>query len=140
MGRSYWFECLKCGYRARVSGRPDRGRDFFTETVLCRECNELYDAVTRVRIPDENTALQPWTGWRRAKASQLSRIGNTPPTFQSVLNRLPYAGVKRFRWLEFKLQCPVSGWHRVRAWNEPDKCPRCGLHLERTALPYRIWD
>jgi hypothetical protein len=29
MGRSYWFECPKCGYRAKVSGRADRGLSFF---------------------------------------------------------------------------------------------------------------
>ena len=53
MGRSYWFECVKCGYRAKVSGRADRGLNFFVQTILCRDCRELYDAITRVKIPDE---------------------------------------------------------------------------------------
>ncbi len=49
MGRSYWFECPKCGYRAQVSGRSDRGFTFCVQTVACRDCRELFDAVTAVR-------------------------------------------------------------------------------------------
>ena len=31
MGRSYWFECSRCGYRAKASGRLDRDfRDIMT--------------------------------------------------------------------------------------------------------------
>ena len=57
MGRSYWFECPKCGYRAKVSGRADQGLTFFVQTILCCDCRELYDAVTRLKVPDE------WGGW-----------------------------------------------------------------------------
>ena len=57
MGRSYWFECPKCGYRARVSGRADQGLSFVVQTILCCDCRELYDAVTRLKVPDE------WGGW-----------------------------------------------------------------------------
>jgi Zn-finger nucleic acid-binding protein len=64
----------------------------------------------------------------------------TPPTFQAVLNRLPLTGVKRSRWLPFKPQCPVSTLHRIRSWNDPDHCPKCGVFLEKSALPYRLWD
>jgi hypothetical protein len=41
---------------------------------------------------------------------------------------------------DFKLQCPVSAMQRVRGWDNPDKCPRCGVYLEKSALPYRFWD
>ena len=51
MGRSYWFECARCGYRAKVSGREDRGRTFFVQTEFCRDCRELYDAVSRALVP-----------------------------------------------------------------------------------------
>ena len=57
-----------------------------------------------------------------------------------MLNRLPTTGAKRFRWLQFKLQCPVSPHHRIESWNDPDKCPRCGVFLERNGLPFRIWE
>jgi hypothetical protein len=140
MGRSYWFECPKCGYRAKVSGRADRGLSFFVQTILCRDCKDLYDAVTRLRVPDESA------GWGRLGGSQMTRILNSqrglrvPPAFQAALNRLPQTGVKHFKWLSFKIQCPVSAVHRVRSWSEPDRCPRCGVFLEKSALPYRLWD
>ena len=140
MGRSYWFECSKCGYRTRVSGRADRGLYFFVQTILCRDCRELYDAVTRLKVPDE---LGGWgaSGWlRKAKPLSTAAGPSSAPGFQTVLNRLPPTGLKRYKWLSFKLQCPVSGMHRVRGWNDPDQCPRCGAFLEKSALPYRLWD
>jgi hypothetical protein len=38
------------------------------------------------------------------------------------------------------LHCPVSKNHSVHAWNDPGKCPRCGAFLEKSSLPYRLWD
>ncbi len=140
MGRSYWFECPKCGYRAKVSGRADRGLCFFVQTILCRDCRELYDAVTGLRVADE------WGGWGdfgrlgKARLPKARPDMSAPPSFQAVLNRLPPTGLKRFKWLPFKLQCPVSAIHRVRGWNDPDQCPKCGIYLEKSALPYRLWD
>ena|ERR1041384_2936237 len=141
MGRSYWFECGRCGYRAKVSGRADRGKDFFIQTILCRDCKQLYDAVTRIRFPKRPPAQAP------AKVSGLlpsgmahPRAPKVPPPFESMLVRLPTIDLKRFRWVQFSLQCPVSSRHHVEAWNEPATCPRCGVYLERTALPYRLWD
>ncbi len=139
MGRTYWFECARCGYRAKVAGRADRGLDFFVQTIVCGECKQLYDAVTRLRVPDPRTDLpgKP-TGLRRLKS--LSHYPKHPPTFQAALNRLPHKGVRKFKWLHFPIQCPVSPLHRVESWNEPAACPRCGMALEKNALPYRIWD
>jgi hypothetical protein len=140
MGRSYWFECPKCGYRAKVSGRADQGLSFSVQTILCRDCRELYDAVIRLRVPDEFEGLGSLAGWRRGRPLNPYRSIKSPPGFQSVVNRLPQTGVKRCRWLTFKIQCPVSALHRVQSWNEPDRCPRCGIYLEKSALPYRLWD
>lgn len=141
MGRSYWFECSKCGYRAKVSGGPDRGLHVHIQTIACRDCRQLYDAVTRFRIPLEPkmAAWNSLASWRKAPGG-LQRYGNVPPRFETALNRLPYKGIPRLKWLSFHLQCPVSGLHRVESWNAPAKCPRCGLYLERTLLPYRIWE
>ena len=140
MGRSYWFECPRCGYRAKISGRADRGFNFSVQTILCRDCKELYDAVTRVRTPVQAAVLRNVSRLGPAKSLNPQRTDARPPSFQSMLNRLPAAGVKRFRWLQFKLQCPVSPLHRIERWNEPDKCPRCGVYLEKHGLPFRIWE
>jgi hypothetical protein len=140
MGRSYWFECPKCGYRAKVSGRADRGLSFVVQTILCCDCRELYDAVTRLKVPDEWGGLGIFGGLRQARFSRAHRRITAPPAFQAVLNRLPLTGAKRFHWLPFKIQCPVSAIHRVRNWNDPDRCPKCGIYLEKSALPYRLWD
>ena len=140
MGRSYWFECAKCGYRAKVSGRADQGLSFCVQTILCRECKELYDAVTRLKLPDEPGGLVSVAGMHKARFPKPRPQLTAPPTFQSALNRLPLAGVPRARWLPFKIQCPVSAAHRVRSWNDPDQCPKCGIFLEKSALPYRLWD
>ena len=142
MGRSYWFECVRCGYRAKVSGGSDRGLNVFVQTLVCRECKELFDAVTKLRLPDEarGALRNDGPGLHRLKPLGRLRAPNRPPSFQAALNRLTYVGVSQFRWVQFSLQCPVSSIHRVRSWNAPDKCPRCGLYMEKNALPYRIWD
>jgi hypothetical protein len=143
MGRTYWYECGRCGYRARVSGKADRGVTFSVQTILCLDCKRLYDAVTRLRVADES-ALSSWrnaSGLRRLGLAPPDRRNNgAPPTFDKVLNLFPPQSTRRFRWLQFKPQCPVSAFHKVEAWNEPNQCPVCGVQLERSALPYRVWD
>lgn len=143
MGRSYWFECSRCGYKATVSGRADRGLNFFIQTILCADCKQLYDAVTQLKVPDE-----------RPLDSQMNRFGwvsrygvqpgtfrrDSPPPFSKALSLLQYRGVRRFKWLKFPAQCPVSPLHRTKNWNDPGKCPRCGVHLDKNVLPFRIWD
>jgi hypothetical protein len=140
MGRTHWYECGKCGYRAKVSGRADRGLNFFVQTVSCSDCRQLYDAVTKVRVPDARREHRPGVTLKQKRLSAMASSPPTPPSFQSILNRLPYRGVRYFRWLSYRPQCPVAAWHRVSEWTEPGKCPRCGLHMERNALPYRIWE
>jgi|SRR5207302_6294390 len=139
MGRSFWFECSRCGYRAKVSGQPDRGLDYSVQTVVCHDCKQLYDAVTRLRVPQPQKAslgLTPLANGRRL----AERVPSRPPSFQMMLAKLPTNGAQRSRWTRFKAECPVSPSHRVEPWNEPDKCPRCGLFMEKNPLPYRLWD
>jgi hypothetical protein len=142
MGRSYLFECSRCGYRAKVSGKPDRGLDFFVQTILCHDCKALLDAVTKLRVPDEYPPglPRPGLGLKSRRLWNLHRASNKAPTFDAALNRLPYHGIRRFRWLQFKPQCPVSPVHRVQEWTDPGECPHCGIYLEKSALPFRIWD
>src|SRR5262245_13393902 len=116
VGRSYWFECSRCGYRAKVSGRADRGFNFAVQTIVCRDCRELLDAVTGLRVAEEYS-------WRLADRPLAAGMGLNPqsrpkpPTFMAALNRLPAVGATRFRWLQFRPACPVSPRHRIEPWN-----------------------
>jgi hypothetical protein len=122
MGRTYAFECPRCGYRAHVAGGAAEGCHFAVQTIACNDCQALYDAVIR------------------CKAS-LRQDENPPPTapkFSAVLNRLPQRGARI--WLQYQPACPVSPRHRIQLWKQPDKCPKCRTFLEFGALPYRLWD
>jgi hypothetical protein len=142
MGRTYLFECSKCGYRAKVAGGPDRGFRFAVQTILCLECDELYDAVTELKIPSARPAIlaRGVAKSRRDSPGGDSKKVMRPPTFQSTLNRLLPVGIKQFRWVSFDVACPLSPRHRVQEWNQPGRCPRCGFYLEQSATPFRIWD
>ena len=61
-----------------------------------------------------------------------------PPTLS--ITRTLFGFPPRTHWVELKPACPVSRSHRVEMWLSPGKCPRCGSHLERDVMPYRIWD
>jgi hypothetical protein len=121
MGRTYLFECSRCGYRARVSGGVDRGRHVAVQTILCIDCKELYDAVIEFK-PSSSRENNP----------------KAIPRFAALLNRLPPRGGRR--WVKFKLVCPNSVRHRIRLWKQPDKCPKCGTFLEPGPIPFRRWD
>ena len=138
MGRSYWFECPKCGYRAKVSGRTDRGVHLFVQTIVCQDCKELYDAVTKIRVPDD----PKHGGFGRSDGKLRSLRDNLkqPPSFLGALNRLSLMTGQKLKWIRFPAQCPVASFHRVKPWTDPDKCPRCGIFLEKNVLPYRIWE
>lgn len=142
MGRSYWFECCKCGYRARVSGRPDRGLNLFVQTVACHECRALFDAVTRVRVPADHLAAIGSSSLGLGSLGVLNPRGvfKGPPEVAGALNRLACSGVHHFKWIEHELQCPISPLHCVHEWNDPGKCPRCGVFMVKNAVPFRIWD
>ena len=49
MGRTFRFHCTQCQYHADISGGVDSGLNCDVQTILCRECRELYDVFTRVR-------------------------------------------------------------------------------------------
>ncbi len=142
MGRSYLYECSKCGYRTKVSGRHDRGVHFHVQTITCRDCRQLYDAVVRLKVPDHGLprfkASPP--GLKEARLRSGSSSSGGPPGFDEALNRLTFQNAPKYRWEVYRLQCPVNAGHRLRPWNEPDACPKCGVLLEKGAIPFRIWD
>ena len=137
MGRTYLFECLKCGYRAKVSGGAAEGAQCAVQTILCYECRELHDVVISLKVALPRLAGDTGAGTRLAGKPRLPR---TAPPIAAVLERLPLPGRTRTRWLKFKPACPVSARHRIREWRQPDKCPRCGVFLEMNAIPFREWD
>ena len=138
MGRTYLFECPRCGYKAAVAGGPARGHDFHTQTIVCFDCHQLYDAVTRLRVA-QTPAFGNTLGLRRVGGPRR-RHSDTPPRFDAVLNQLPLRSAGRFRWIQYRLRCPVSELHRVEVWKGPGKCPRCRVFLDRSGLPFRTWD
>jgi hypothetical protein len=137
MGKSYWFECGRCGYRAKVAGRADEGLHVSVQTILCQDCRELYDAVTRLRILNDS---RPAAHDSMDQAELDEKQSKRAPSFQWALNRLRYTGEKVSDWVNFPVRCPVSALHKVRPWKDPDKCPRCGVYLEKPAVAYRVWE
>ena len=49
MGRNFHFQCTQCQYHAGISGGMDSGLNCDVQTILCRECRELFDVFTRIR-------------------------------------------------------------------------------------------
>lgn len=133
MGKSYVFECSKCGYRTWVCGGADSGHDVRVHTVSCRDCRKLFDVVTAWRTV---VSLAANKYGQRAKDWKSRR----PPSVEAALRRLPTPALRRTEWLEFALCCPVDPTHKVKAWSDPSRCPRCRNYLERNAVPYRRWD
>ena len=43
MGTCYQFDCPACQYSAEVSGGDDAGMEFLTTTIVCRDCQQLFD-------------------------------------------------------------------------------------------------
>jgi transposase-like protein len=141
MGRTYLFECPHCAYSAKVSGGADKGLRFTSQTLLCQDCKQLHDVVTGLKTAVTPPLCEPLARKRlKPLAASRRKSPARPPSFAAALNSLPLAGVRHFKWLKFKPACPVSALHRVRAWTQPDRCPKCGVLMEKNALPFRIWD
>ena len=52
MGMQFEFYCRGCGYTAGVSGGRDCGFHYVSQTIVCRDCKELYDAVANEKAAD----------------------------------------------------------------------------------------
>lgn len=132
MGRSYLFECGKCSYRAIASGGADRGFDCLVQTILCRDCKKLYDAITEMRVNDPAAAA--------GDSESGTPVPLKPPAFAEVVERLPLPAAQNFKWVKFKPQCPVSSDHLVEIWNDPGRCPVCRSFMEKAGLAFRMWE
>jgi hypothetical protein len=92
------------------------------QTVVCRDCRELFDVFTRVRRRATAAGkLKPWQP--EIPPLQLRSVPPKPPG-----------------WITAEPACPRSDLHRVESWTDPGRCPRCGCFLQKSGLPFRIWD
>lgn len=125
MGRTYQFECPVCHYRAQVSGGADSGIHCEVQTVVCRDCRELFDVFTKLRGCAGTKEKIRFPGFFRAEI---------PP----VILRDGTVGMSV--WRELKPACPVRRKHFVEPWTDPGRCPRCGNFMEMHGFPIKIWD
>ena len=138
MGRTYLFECAKCNYRATVAGGAAQGPHLAVQTIHCLDCRELHDAVTELKVPATAANLARWK--LKPTPFDTSPSDEPPPTFAAALHYLVVGSDKRFRWIRFKPVCPVAARHRIRAWKQPGKCPKCGVFLDGSGTPFKVWD
>lgn len=138
MGRTYLFECAKCGYRVTVAGGAAEGAHLVVQTIHCLDCRELFDAVTELKVLATITNLSRWK--LKPTPFETGPSDENPPKFEAALKQLMAGSGKRFRWVKFKTVCPVSARHRIRVWKQPGKCPRCGVFLEGGGTTFKAWD
>jgi phage FluMu protein Com len=134
MGRTYLFECPRCEYRVAVAGGVERGLLCEVQTMRCRDCSALLDVPIRVRTESREVPRSPALGRSDHWQDQLRR------RFTNWHLQLPIEIAARDQWVTLKPRCPVSPIHRVEPWTHPGKCPRCAVHLDRTVMPYRLWE
>jgi len=139
MGRTYLFECAKCGYRAELAGGAERGRQLAVQTIHCLNCRELRDVVTEWKRPEPGPTHSP--AWKlKPTPFEPACEATPPPSFASAVNSLTVRRGQPFRWARFKLACPVAPWHEIRRWQQPGKCPKCGIFLDGGGTPFKAWD
>jgi len=139
MGRSYLFECAKCGYQTAVAGGNESGLQVVVQTIQCLDCRALHDTVIELKVPTTPTVTHK--RWKlKPTPFDSNPCEEKPPALAEALNRLVIGSGKRFRWVKYKLACPVSDRHRIREWRQPGKCPKCGVFLDGGGMPFKTWD
>jgi hypothetical protein len=126
VGKTFQFECSLCQYHARVVGGADHGWHCEVQTVICRDCRQLFDVYTRVQRREKALARVKFPGF------DLPEI---PPAV--LLND---GTLGQLVWQKCSLACPINPKHVVEPWNDPGRCPRCGNFLEKNGFPFRRWD
>ena len=149
MGRVHAFECPKCGFRTRAAGGMDRGLDCFAHSMVCHDCRRIFDAVTHVRLPPGSRPRRKdgLSMLKRPRAVSDLKL-NLPDHLhvtKQVINEQPIlpepllAG-SASRWVELAVRCPSSAIHRIEEWRSPWRCPICQSCLDKSFVPYRIWE
>lgn len=134
MGRTYLFECPRCEYRVPVAGGVERGLQCHVQTFRCQDCKALLDVPVRVRVERGEVPPFPGLGQPVAWQDQLRR------RFENWHLQLPAGIARRNEWVAIKPRCRVSPIHRLEPWTHPGRCPKCDIHMERTVMPYRLWE
>ncbi|MGA9450369.1 MAG: hypothetical protein WBW41_03385 [Verrucomicrobiia bacterium] len=147
MGRTYHFDCPYCHYQARVSGGADTGLNCAVQTIVCLDCRQLFDVFTRLRQREGDEKPPSAEVKTKPRRGLLSNVVLIPPlrlmeNVWSVFSpgRRSSAPPRQWRWENVKPVCPVAGFHRIKIWNAPGRCPRCGNYLEKNGFPFRLWD
>lgn len=154
MGRLYRFDCPRCGFTARAGAGTIQNSGFSTATIVCKDCKEIYDVVSALRLaPSMVNSARKSFGRQRIVLSaerllQIEDKVNLPPSMlphsrKLILQQLNPTPLARFlaqRWFQVKLLCPVNPRHRIQPWKTPARCPNCEDYLDTTLLPYRVWD
>ena len=104
------------------------------QTVVCRDCRELYDVPTRVRRREPEKEIAPGN-YFRALRPEIPPVVLRNGSFHALNTPL-----RPLVWQQFRLECPVNPRHFVEAWKDPGRCPRCGNFLEKNGWPFRIWE
>jgi len=106
--------------------------------VECCDRKALYDVPVRIRVTGAEILLRQ-TQWKTRLFKSFEAESNSL-RFSVVTDKLSFTCLSQAKWINLKVCCPVSKSHGTRLWQGPGKCPRCGAGLERTLIPYRIWD
>jgi hypothetical protein len=133
VGKTFHYECTQCQYRANLSGGADSGLNCDVQTIICRDCRELFDVFTRVRcIAGHKEFTRNFSTFVRPEI---------PPVVLRDSLFAPKPLVPReFEWQKMKLKCPAQPKHFVEPWKNPGRCPRCGAFMAQTGLPFRVWE
>ena len=97
MGALFDFKCKGCEYTAEVAGAETCGVILITITILCLDCECLYDVET----------------------------GTRSRAYVNATHREP--------------RCPKRKGHRIRKWEYPDVCPKCGGEMGQSGIRC-LWD
>ena len=138
VGRTFHLECPHCHYRTCSSGGVDEGVHCRIQTITCLDCRELFDVYTRIHRREPPIITKP----------RFIEPPLIPPPMLVEKPVREFPGQPRLamdeppvlRWEEVALACPRSKKHRIQPWNDPGRCPRCGVYLEKNGFPYRIWE
>jgi hypothetical protein len=133
VGKTYHYQCLRCQYHADISGGADSGVNCDVQTIVCKDCRELFDVFTRVRRVIGRRELA-------RNFSAFNRPEIPPVILRDSLFAVKPAVPRRFEWHKMELECPVSPKHFVEAWKNPGRCPRCYNFMEQQGLPFRVWE
>jgi hypothetical protein len=135
VGKTFHFECPWCQYRVRISGGADSGVHCEVQTVVCRDCRELFDVATRVQKRELEKGEVVSGKFLRALRPEIPPVVLQNGSFHQL-----NTPVQPLVWHQFKLTCPVNAKHFVEPWNDPGRCPRCGNFMEKNGWPFRLWD